>query len=179
MFLNIITPCTRPNNLHDIAKTINIPRDSYRWIVVFDAYDIPKVDIPQECEAYAIKVEGSIYGNGQRNHAIDKVENGHIYFNDDDTTIHPYLWENVNHLNVDFISFSQEWKDRNMRLKGNLIEVGSIDSHNFIVSKQCVGDKRWNLDEYESDGIFAKQCYQDAASSTFIPKVLSIYNSLK
>ena len=57
MFLNIITPCTRPNNLHAIAKTINIPRDSYRWIVVFDAYDIPKVDIPQECEAYAIKVE--------------------------------------------------------------------------------------------------------------------------
>lgn len=178
MFLNIITPCARPYNLHTIAKSINIPRDSYRWIVVFDANNVP-ADIPTECEPYALKVIGSIYGNGQRNHAIDKVESGHIYFNDDDTIIHPSLWQNVSHLNVDFISFSQEWKDGNMRLKGDVVKVGNIDSHNFIVSKQCVGDKRWNLHEYEADGLFAQACRRKALSWEFIPKVLSVYNSLK
>lgn len=178
MFLNIITPCTRPNNLFEIAKSINIPPEQYRWIVVFDANEIP-ADVPAECEPYAVKIEGSVYGNGQRNHAIDKVEKGHLYFNDDDTIIHPSLWHNISHLNVHFISFSQDWKNGSVRLKGDVIQVGNIDSHNFVVSKECVGDKRWTLDKYEADGIFARECFTDAASSVFIPSVLSTYNFLK
>jgi len=41
MFLNIITPSCRPENLHKISKSINIPRENYRWIVVFDLEEIP------------------------------------------------------------------------------------------------------------------------------------------
>lgn len=29
MFLNIITPCTRPENLHKISESINIPKENY------------------------------------------------------------------------------------------------------------------------------------------------------
>ena len=66
MFLNIITPCSRPKNLYLIAESINIPKENYRWIVVFDADEIPD-EIPDICEPYTVKVIGSISGNAQRN----------------------------------------------------------------------------------------------------------------
>lgn len=179
MFLNIITPCTRSNNLFEIAKSINIPPEQYRWIVVFDALEVPS-DIPKECETYAVRVEGSVFGNGQRNYAIDMVEKGHLYFNDDDTTIHPDLWENIKDLeSTQFISFSQVNKDGSFRLRGDIIGNGYIDSHNFVVSKECVGDRRWLLNRYEADGLFANECFRGSKSWKFIPKVLSVYNSLK
>ncbi len=34
MFLNIITPCSRPDNLNEVSKSINIPPEHYRWIVL-------------------------------------------------------------------------------------------------------------------------------------------------
>jgi len=178
MFLNIITPCSRPNNLEAISNSINIPPDHYRWIVVFDSTEIPE-NIPHNCEPYAIKVNGSVFGNGQRNYGIDLVKHGHIYFNDDDTTIVPVLWENIKDLTEHFISFSQIEKDGRMRLIGKTVGVGAIDSHNFIVSKETVGDIRWELDKYDSDGFFAYECYRKANSIIHIPKVLSVYNSLK
>ena len=93
MLINIITPCSRPENLHLIAKSIKLPSYAYRWIVVFDSETIP-TDIP-ECEAYCIKDINSVCGNAQRNLAIDLVTEGWIYFNDDDTTMHPDLWNNI------------------------------------------------------------------------------------
>lgn len=178
MFLNIITPCSRPENLKAIAKSINLPSYRYRWLVIFDAEEIPD-NIPMECEAYAIKVEGSVFGNGQRNAGLDLVQEGHIYFNDDDTEIDERLWDNIKNLEEDFISFGQLNKDGSIRLEGKTIAVGYIDSHNFIVSKQCVGDIRWSLSRYDADGVFAHECFKNAETKKYIPKTLSIYNSLK
>ena len=178
MFLNIITPCSRPNNLEQISKSINIPPEHYRWIVIFDADEVPE-NIPNNCESYVIRVLGSVFGNGQRNYGIDLVEYGHIYFNDDDTTIVPVLWENIKDLTEHFISFSQIEKNGKIRLSGKKITVGTIDSHNFIVSKEIVGDTRWVLNKYDADGFFAQNCYKKTNSVIHIPKALSVYNSLK
>lgn len=147
---------------------------------VFDFSYIPK-NIPNDCEAYmCLSERGSIVGNAQRNFALDRVEKGHIYFNDDDTVLHNRLWRKIEMLeNHDFIHFSQIEKNGGLRLKGDKISVGTIDSHNFIVSKECVGDTRWVLDRYDADGIFAETCYKKSKSPIFIPKVLSIYNYLR
>ena len=49
--LNIITPCSRPENLHIISQSINIPKDNYRWIVIYDGISLPSADlIPENCE---------------------------------------------------------------------------------------------------------------------------------
>ena len=85
MFINIITPCSRPENLKVISESINIPKQNYRWIVVFDGFTYEEEDIPNNCEAYSIKDSNSIYGNAQRNFGIDLVTEGYLYFNDDDT----------------------------------------------------------------------------------------------
>jgi hypothetical protein len=177
MFLNIITPSCRPANLDIISKSINIPRDQYRWIVVFDLLEAPD-NIPDNCEFYNIKDAKSTSGNAQRNFALDLVTHGHVYFNDDDTIMQPNLWEEIKDLEEDFISFKQVNKDGSIRLEGNNISVGNVDSHNFVVSTECMGDTRWVLNRYDADGVFAHECYNKANTTLYIPKVLSVYNSL-
>ena len=180
MFLNIVTPCTRITNLPRIAESLKtIPEKQRRWIVVFDSPKLPEI-CPKEAECFAYWRKGSGAGNAQRNYALDLIKKGHIYFNDDDTEIHPLLWNNVKDLDDhDFISFSQVNKDGTARLRGDRIVRGHIDSHNFIVSRECMGDTRWDLRRYDSDGMFAEDCYRRAESSIFIPIILSVYNSLR
>jgi hypothetical protein len=178
MFLNIITPCSRPQNLQEISKSIHIPPEQYRWIVVFDSAEIP-ADVPNNAECYAHQDVNSRSGNAQRNYALDLITTGHVYFNDDDTTLHPFLWGAVNHLTNDFISFKQAWKNRSIRLEGNNISVGNIDSHNFIVDREVVGDTRWVLNRYDADGLFAHDCKNKSKTYLYLPTVLSVYNNLR
>ena len=177
MFLNIITPCSRPENLYKIAESINIPKENYRWIVVFDNDVL--LDAPDNCESYAIKVSKSIVGNGQRNFALDLIKDGYVYFNDDDTLIHSELWENIKDLNIDLIHFMQSDKNGNLRLSGERVKLNEIDSHNFIVNKNIIGTDRWIINRYDADGMFAENLYKKASTKLYIPKVLSIYNSLR
>jgi hypothetical protein len=135
MYINIITPCSRPENLHKISKSINFPKENYRWIVVFDSLTLPdKNIIPENCEYYLHKDPNSISGNGQRNFALNLVKTGYIYFNDDDTLIHPELWDNVKDCTEDFISFNQSLHNGYIRLTGDIIKVQQTDSHNFMIS---------------------------------------------
>lgn len=180
MFINIITPCSRPQNLHNISKSINVPNDRYRWIVVCDSDILPDIKyIPDNCEIYCFKDINSISGNAQRNFAIDLVTNGYLYFNDDDTILHPQLWDSILELNNDFIHFAQIWKDGKLRLTGEKIELAKVDSHNFLVSIDLVENVRWILNKYEADGYFAIDCHQKSKNSIYLPQILSIYNFLR
>jgi hypothetical protein len=179
MFINIITPCSRPTNLHLISKSINIPRENYRWIVVCDSESLPDKElIPNNCEIYTHKNTQSISGNSQRNFALDMVREGYVYFNDDDTLIHQELWENVKDLNNDFITFQQITKHGYLRLIGE-VKYQRIDSHNFLLSYNVVGKTRWVLNKYEADGLFAIECYKKSKNPLVINKPLSVYNQLR
>lgn len=179
MFINIITPCSRPENLHNISRTINIPRSNYRWIVVFDLHECDSNLIPDNCEYYFHKNDMSISGNSQRNFGIDLVNEGYVYFNDDDTIIHPNLWNEIYTLDNDFIHFAQIWKNGNLRLLGDTIELAKVDSHNFIVSIDTIGNTRWILNKYEADGYFAMDCYKNSKNPLYLQKALSVYNFLR
>jgi hypothetical protein len=179
-FINIITPCSRPENLHKISESINIPKKNYRWIVVFDMDELPEKSlIPKNCETYLFRDKNSIAGHAQRNFAISLVDRGYIYSNDDDTLLHQDFWDEIKYLNNDFISFSQNNKDGSLRLLGNKVMVNHIDSHNFIVSKEILGNTRYIIKEYAADGYFAEECYKKSKNKIFINKVLSIYNQLR
>lgn len=180
MFLNIITACSRPENLKTIAESINIPEENYRWIIVFDSTELPDVSlIPNNCEVFTHIHPDSRVGNSQKNFGIGLAIDGHVYFNDDDTIIHPNLWTNIKDLTEDFISFSQENKNGSLRLRGDRIEIEHIDSHNFIVSRQTIGETLWQLGTYAADGYFAIECYNKALTKKYVPLVLSTYNKLR
>lgn len=177
--LNIVTPCSRPENLNIISRSINIPRDNYRWIVVYDGLELPNSElIPDNCEIYCYHDGESIVGNHQRNYAFNLIQSGHIYLNDDDTVIHPNLWNNIKNLENDFITFNQSFKDNTDRLINRPVQVGHIDSHNFIFSKKVSNGLEF-ANIYEADGIFAVQCYNLSYNHIHIDKVLSIYNALR
>ena len=179
MYLNIVTPCSRPENLHTISESINIPKDNYRWIVVYDGTELPNVDlVPNNCEIYNFFDSDSVFGMQQRKFALNLIEHGHIYFNDDDTIIHPELWENIKDLENDFIHFNQDHKDGSPRLHNYPVKVDYIDSHNFIVSKDITNGINF-VNRYDADGMFAIECVNACKSYIHIPKVLSIYNSLR
>jgi hypothetical protein len=180
MFINIITPCSRPENLLKISESINIPKENYRWIVVFDLESFPDSQlIPNNCEYFLHKNYDSVSGNSQRNFALDLISDGYVYFNDDDTLLHSELWENIKDLENDFISFIQENKNGTIRLFGNNIRVGQIDSHNFIVHSSIVGDIRWVINKYDADGYFASECFHKSKNNKHINIVLSTYNILR
>ncbi len=179
MFINIITPCCRPENLKKISDSINIPRENYRWIVVYDSELHPEGSlIPNNCEFYLHKDHSSLYGNAQRNFAISLVEEGHVYFNDDDTRIHPQLWESVRDIDSDFIHFIQAVRGGGINVTGNPVVFGNIDSHNFIVTAELAKKNLWKSDLYEADAHFAISCYESAVKPHYIPKILSIYNEI-
>lgn len=180
MFLNIITPCSRPENLILISNSINIPKENYRWIVVFDSEVLPEKElIPNNCECFLHTNPNSTVGHAQRNFALELIEDGHIYFNDDDTVIHQELWENIKDLDNDFISFQQLSKDGQIRLISNVVKVNNIDSHNFIVHKSIIGDTKFIVTLYGADGYFAEECYSKCKNPIYISKPLSVYNQLR
>lgn len=173
--VNIITPCSRPENLEKIARSINFPK--YRWIVVFDG-PIPE-NRPAQAECYSVINKNSISGNAQRNFALDLVEDGWIYFNDDDTVIHPDLWDAIKDLDADFASFKQVFPSGVLRLEGKSVTLNNIDSHNFIMDYSLLGKSRWNLQRYDADGLFAYECWLKSRNYKYIDKVLSVYNALR
>lgn len=172
--LNIITPCSRPENLKLISETI--PKENCRWIIVFDSNSVLTKEYG---ESYCVKNLESVFGNAQRNYALDLVKDGWIYFNDDDTVVHENLWEEIKNLNNDFISFSQKFKNGHLRLIGDNVSLNNIDSHNFVVHHSLTQSTRWDLKRYDADGVFAEECYKKSKTPIFIPKTLSIYNLLK
>jgi hypothetical protein len=182
MFLNIVTPCSRPENLHTISKSINIPADLYKWWVVFDAHDLPdRTLIPNNCEP--LLHAGGKAGHAQRNYALDRIHAGHVYMNDDDTVMHAQLWQHIQHLHHDFISFKQNDVHGKLRLMGDKLKLGGMDSHNFIVSRDLIGNTRWGH-AYTADGRFVcdmhgKMQANAAFTACYIPEVLSVYNALR
>jgi hypothetical protein len=178
MKINIITPCSRPENLEKISESINIPSENYRWIVVFDSDHLHSA--PENCESYFLKVDGSNVGNAQRNFAIDMIDDGYVYFLDDDTILHPVLWENLKEYeDKDMIVFSQIWKNGKIRLRGDRVAINHTDSGNFLVKRYVIGDLRWDLRRYDADGIFAEECFKASKSVIFLYKPCSIYNALR
>jgi len=183
MFINIVTPCSRPENLLKIAESINIPKENYKWIIVFDAEFLPQ--LPNflvsvvNVEIHAHQNPNSVVGHAQRNFALDLIKEGYVYFNDDDTLLHPELLENIKELSAEFISFDQAFPDGRLRLKCGRTEVGYIDSHNYIIVRNAIGDTKFFIEHYTADGMFADSCAKKTNNKIFINKILSIYNQLR
>ena len=89
----IVTPCYRQQNLETIRKSIDFSV-IHKWYIVYDTsrdrhytkiFKDPQI-IELECSDFGIA------GHPQRNFAIDIIEDGFIYFVDDDNIVHPNCW---------------------------------------------------------------------------------------
>lgn len=179
MFINIVTPCSRPENLKAIAESINIPAENYRWIVVHDADEFPDIEMPKEAEHHLYREQGSIAGHAQRNFANRLIADGYVLQIDDDTILHPNFWEVVKDCEEDIVSWAQTWANGEHRLAAGNYWVGGIDSGSFMVKRSVIGDLQWQVSRYDADGLFAQQVVARTKSQRRIERYLSYYNYLR
>lgn len=179
MFINIVTPCSRPENLKAIAESINIPAENYRWIVVHDADEFPDIEMPKEAEHHLYREQGSIAGHAQRNFANRLIADGYVLQIDDDTILHPNFWEAVKDCEEDIVSWAQTWANGEHRLAAGNYWVGGIDSGSFMVKRSVIGDLQWQVSRYDADGLFAQQVVARTKSQRRIEQYLSYYNYLQ
>lgn len=185
MKLNIVTPCSRINDLKKIEESIGlITNMDVIWHICFDNDIIPNIPpILINHRLYNTKSVGfEISGNKQRNLILKNITDGFIFFLDDDNIIHP----NFNNLlsgiteGENYI-FSQVFKNGVIRFKPHqkCIYPKKIDSAQLLVSASHLTDKTiWPVNVYPAEAFFAKYI-NDIFPFIFIDEVGSYYNYLK
>jgi hypothetical protein len=98
--INIVTPCSRPENLEVIHASIKstLHDVNWLWLVCFDG-SVVKDHTPKEMERtkfFRVTNEKSKSGNAQRNYCLELINSGWVYFLDDDTVMHGGLREAIN-----------------------------------------------------------------------------------
>ena len=151
--LTIITPCSRRENLCKVYESIHFEK-IHKWIIVYDTskqmtytklFQHDKI-LETECSDFGIS------GNAQRNFGASLVLDGHIYFLDDDTIVHPEFW-NLQFDNEYFYTFDQyRCSICGWVLYGNDIRVNRIDTAMFVVPKHMFSE--WDVSRYDADGYF-------------------------
>jgi hypothetical protein len=132
---------------------------------------------PQIVEMECDKV--GAYGHPQRNVGIKQVEDGFIYFLDDDNVIHPGFWELIGPLDpTKFYTFDQQ-RTASSVLRGNVIRVGHIDTAMFLVHKQQIRAIKWVENKYEADGLFISAIARtNPGAHVYVPQIACYYNFL-
>lgn len=186
MLINIITACSRPSYyikaLQENIKQTLIKSEA-RWYIIFDNRKIRTPKFIPECYHHAF-VEGDISGAPQKNYALDIIKEGWVYILDDD-----------NLLNLNFekillrrikskatgIVFDQ-MSNGKVRLAANPKKVGpaEIDCAQFILKREAIGDVRFEVNKYDSDGWFFREIYKNNKNNIlFSNEPLTNYNALR
>jgi hypothetical protein len=186
MVLTIITPCSRPDNLSKVQVSIRFDLID-KWIIVYDTskkttYTKKFQDNPQIIE---IECSRGIRGSPQRNEAINLVEDGFIYFLDDDNIIHPEFWQISKSFELPYFYTFNQWRkwptDKKFTvLPGNEICIGKIDTAMYCIHKTHIGQIRWKEDKDGcADGLFIEQIYENNKDShKYIDIIAAYYNQI-
>ena len=177
--LNIITPCSRPENLLAISATI--PSEA-KWIVCYD----DRVSLPVVENAIFIKCPNTgPVGTLARNYVLDNFEfnnNDWILFHDDDNIIHPDLYSNIEqYLDSDYsmVYWGQKEKNSKIRLHLDYLipSIERIDTACFMINWKYNSTVR-HEQVYCHDGIYASQCSKNGPIIK-LNKYLCYYNYLR
>ena len=168
--LNVITACSRPENLPLLEESLEPGKASFelRWLVIHDTGEVE-----------------SRVGNAQKNEALEMIDSGWVYFLDDDNLIHPKFFPAIAQAIHDgpgrrgFI-FSQDCNLFIRRASPETVRVDRIDLAQFVLRRDLIGSWRFDLPTYNSDGMLIEGLYQKHAGEfTFIDQVLCYYNRLR
>lgn len=155
----IVTPCSRPENLEVISKSI--PSEC-RWIVLHE----PHINIPYIENMTAIQCpKTGFVGADGRNYFVNNFnlsDEDWIYSLDDDNIIHPRMFSEISKLldkDISIIYWGQLNKDETVRLMPRTsIIIDTIDAACFISKWKFNKHVRYNTEAYNYDGLYAIQC---------------------
>jgi len=179
--LSIITPCYRQNNIPKLFNSINFDKID-KWIIVYDTSNERKYDKLYDTDPKILEVEcdKGISGNPQRNYGLTLVNDGYIYFLDDDNIIHPNFWFIVDKLDGEhFYTFDQMRNKNGQVLYGNNIAIDNIDTAMFVVHKKHINEIEWMCDKYNADGYFISDINKNNnGKHIYIKSICCYYNYL-
>ena len=129
--LYIVTPCSRPENLATIRKSIP---EALTWVVMMDASTDHKAPSGANVTHYSRKT--GFWGHPLRNEFLDLyqdsfTEDDWVYFLDDDNILHPKFIQQLESLlclNAGIVTWGQEGRLR----PTDQPRVGNIDTASFM-----------------------------------------------
>jgi glycosyltransferase involved in cell wall biosynthesis len=160
--LSIITPCTRPENLPAIYRSILAMKSSeVEWIIVYDSDKIDERIKQYEDFVPIILIKqkgGHAYGSDQRNKGLELAKGKWIYYLDDDNLVHTRLLERIRLYGDDktiliFNQFAINRKRRFKKFDFDCIRPGGIDTAQIVVPDKYKHirwpNKRRYMEEYD------------------------------
>lgn len=185
--INIATSCSRPQNLHSIFKSINF---TCKWYIVFDYkkenLNINNLNFLFKDWIILDYLEEKPWGYPQKNFIINKIQDGFIYFLDDDNLIHPLFYKTTikiinENKNVKAIFYSQKL-DNNVTRKVHheSVRAFSIDQAQFLLHRSLIAEKRYG-NEHHADGNFIESIYKENNKNIFYfynENDITFYNKL-
>jgi hypothetical protein len=182
--LIIVTPCSRPQNLEKLRESIQFDNPIFiYWVIIYDTRKMPFIKrYPNHNKILELECrDEGVVGHQIRNMAMHSIiQQGMIYFLDDDTILHPYFWTIVNNFKPNIVIYTFNLMYQNGKiLFGNTPRVRGIDTCQFIFDKSIVGDLRFDTTDYCADGIFIQTLYEkNKEQAAFINSIAAYYNWL-
>lgn len=195
---NIITRCSRPENLLRIKESIFNNNYNFLWFIYFDVSILKDIsaELLSELQDDKIKIffKKSIsgdYGHQFINDAIDIISDGWIYVLDDDNILHEDFIINISNkisdkFNKRAFIFNQkvggkDFSELDIReASPENMRVQHIDMAQFLLRRDLIGNKRLEFDNYKADGVFIEDIYKSNPDDFyFISEILCYYNFLK
>jgi hypothetical protein len=176
--ISIVTPCSRPNNLEKIKSTIQFDLID-KWYIIYDTRNqdfIKRFNDPKIIELSCS--DDGIVGHPIRNMSLNIINEGLVYYLDDDNVIHSEFWNICpNFLPGHIYLFDQDRKG--VLLRGNNPTVANIDTAQYVFDVTLVKGLRFNVNAYDGDGIFIETlCKNNPSVIVYINKICCYYNFL-
>lgn len=179
--LHIITPCKRPENLREIARSIEDAKDfdklKVKWWIVMDgsqnkawpSSNVLRNAFPDCNIDVAITRPGlqSLAGKGQINFALDQIgddDKGFVWVFDDDNAVHPEFFKSLLQMFEECpgalgFAFGQDTCNGRIRhVSANEMKELGIDQAQFVIRRDFIGSDRYVM-SYSGDGEFAGRMF--------------------
>jgi glycosyltransferase involved in cell wall biosynthesis len=197
MTINILTRCSRPENLHLLEKSIVNEDINVKWKIAFDTSRVSNIDtqVFERYSKYSLnfwKGEPGDMGHAFINKFIDEIPDDEwIYILDDDNLLHPEFYTEILELIKNnpeksgfifsqFIGGKDFTKQEVREAKEENVKVQHIDMAQFFLKKSLISDKRLVSGTYVADGIFIEELFNENKDKFLIyDKILCYYNSLQ
>lgn len=194
MIINILTRCTRPQNLLQISKTIFTDLFEINWYILFDTNKIKDIDISLLMELTKLgakikysKSEPNSFGYNIINEILDEITDGWVYILDDDNIIHPDFYnildEFIDANTYGVLVFNQKVDGKDFtkldirEANPENMKIGGVDIAQVLIHIGDYGDTRRFNNAYTADGELIEKLFEEKKDDfIFIQTELCYYN---